>query len=80
MSKRAAATTHIRLDQVLDKYWELANLNPALTKDTITGQLKALDALAAELSAGTGAPRPLRPEGVYRAAWLVEPDEPGREN
>lgn len=63
--------------EILGKYWELANLDPEITKGTITGQLKALDSLCQELglqppaqeksaSAGTG-------EGaveVYRSAWM----------
>src|SRR5580658_8857377 len=36
-------------DQILAKYWELANLTPETTKGNITGQLHALDTLCEEL-------------------------------
>ena len=63
-------------DQVLQKYWELANLDTEATKGSITGQLKALDSLCEQLaprSAPQAAPSQ-RPPGMYRPAWLNEPD------
>jgi hypothetical protein len=62
-------------DQILSKYWELANLDPAATKGSITGQLKALDSLCEAL-----VPAPIErhrdpmnrvplPE-IYRSAWM----------
>ncbi len=77
MSKLRLCATTVRLDQVLNKYWELANLNPDITKGSIAGQLKALDALCVELSAAAEEPKTERPAGVYRAAWMLES---GREN
>jgi hypothetical protein len=58
-------------DQILRKYWELANLTPEETKGNITGQLKALDSLCEELrqkpvdTNRAGAPE------IYRAAWMA---------
>ncbi len=59
-------------DQILAKYWELANLAPAETKDNIGGQLKALDSLCEELGLKTPESnvQPIRPVEVYRAEWL----------
>jgi predicted CoA-binding protein len=64
----------IRLEQVLDKYWELANVNPEATKGSITGQLKALDSLLAELSGKTGdaARKRVDTVEVYRSQWMPE--------
>ena len=71
----------ITLDQVLNRYWELANLDVEATKGSITGQLKALDSLCELLALRTEkqAPVSLRPEGVYRSAWMTT-TKPGREN
>jgi hypothetical protein len=60
----------ITRDQILAKYWELANLTPEETRGNITGQLKALDALCVELRL-----KPIdsnRPATeVYRSAWMA---------
>jgi hypothetical protein len=76
-------------EQILAKYWELANLNPEITKGTITGQLKALDSLWQELAsedAGEDDGAGLPSQQVYRSAWLrgtprdhARRDEPARE-
>lgn len=58
-------------DQILRKYWELANLSPEETKGNIMGQLKALDSLCQELHlrpADTN--RSGKPE-IYRSAWMA---------
>jgi len=59
-------------DQILSRYFELANLTPAETKDNIAGQLKALDSLCEEL--GLKAPettvQPIRQAEIFRAEWL----------
>ncbi len=61
-------------DQVLNRYWELARLDPDATKGNILGQLKALDALREEqTSALARIPTDQsRPNGIYRAAWMAE--------
>ena len=57
-------------DQILAKYWELANLTPEETKGNITGQLKALDALCEELrlkpNTDTVKPRPAHKKSTGR--------------
>ena len=75
----------ITKEQILKRYWELATLMPGATKDNITGQLRALDALREELAA---ADKPnAAPEtsyDFYRARWMREPeairDEPGEDS
>ena len=60
-------------DQILAKYWELANLTPETTKGNITGQLHALDTLCEELrlmpNKDSTKPPP-KPE-IYRSAWMA---------
>jgi hypothetical protein len=61
--------------EILRKYWELANLDPEVTKGTITGQLKALDSLCEELALEESGddPSAARPQQqIYRSAWLRE--------
>ena len=78
VAKRQSRSNAVNLEQVLAKYWELANLDPEVTKGSITGQLKALDALCAELSPVAAETKAAMPgAGVYRAAWMAEA---GREN
>jgi hypothetical protein len=65
-------------EQILNKYWELANLNSELTKGNITGQLKALDSLCAELPEKSHDPaQPLPAKQVYRSAWMSPSRPPG---
>ena len=60
-------------NQILNKYWDLADLDPEKTKGNILGQLKALDALREELAAGDKPRQPRLPEpDIYRAAWMPE--------
>ena len=62
-------------NDVLNKYWDLAQLDPETTKGSILGQLKALDALSEELAEGNKPKHPARqlPEpDIYRATWLPE--------
>lgn len=83
MRKLPTPIRGIGLDQVLRKYWELANLDPEITKGSITGQLKALDSLREVLVAPASQPaRSTRPDGFYRPAWLPESGLPesGLEN
>jgi hypothetical protein len=60
-------------NQILNKYWDLADLDPEKTKGNILGQLKALDSLCEELAAGdkprSPANRMSEPD-IYRAAWM----------
>lgn len=62
----------IDYDQILQKYWELANLPTNDTKGSITGQLKALESLSEELRRAPQEPAKPR---FYRAGWMpkVEP-------
>jgi hypothetical protein len=59
-------------DQVLAKYWELANLDPEETKGNVTGQLKALEALCKELGflPKKGSVKALPATEIYRSAWM----------
>jgi hypothetical protein len=63
-------------DQILNRYWELANLSPEDTKGNVTGQLKALDSLLEALAAKPAATAKAAP--FYRAAWMDLPT-PDRE-
>ena len=68
----AFTTPGLKIDreQILAKYWELANLTPEQTKGNITGQLKALDALWQELRLKPiDINRPASQE-IYRSAWM----------
>lgn len=59
---------------ILRKYWELANLDPEATKGTITGQLKALELLSAQLETRTDeADSRNKPVEIYQSAWLKHP-------
>ena len=61
--------------QVLNRYWELANLTPEMTKGNITGQLKALDFLYKALGPAVAekpkaaAEQPQEVE-IYRSKWM----------
>jgi hypothetical protein len=82
MSKNDATDQqHFQLNraQVLKRLWEIANLSPEMTRNSITGQVKALsmivaieslipDRRAAAADKNAVSP-PDRPQ-IYRAAWL----------
>jgi hypothetical protein len=60
-------------NDVLNKYWDLAHIEPETTKGSILGQLKALDALCEELAEGSKPKqlaRQLPEPDIYRATWL----------
>jgi hypothetical protein len=59
-------------DQILERYWELASLDLNSTKQSITGQLKALELLCGELRR---APQKeaARPQ-FYRSEWMRPKD------
>jgi hypothetical protein len=62
-------------NDVLNKYWDLALLDPETTKGSILGQLKALDALCEELAEGNKPKHTashLPEPDIYRATWLPE--------
>jgi hypothetical protein len=69
----AAPGLKIDRDQILAKYWELANLTPETTKGNITGQLKALDSLLEllPLTPNKDANKPLPAPEIYRSAWMA---------
>jgi hypothetical protein len=77
---KESATPGVKIgrDQLLGKYWELANLNPNTTKGSIAGQLKALDSLCEELrlTAADKSKTPMKnlpsPQ-IYRPAWMTGP-------
>jgi hypothetical protein len=56
---------------VLNRYWELANLDAEVTKGNITGQLKALDSLCEELARTSTANTkgPAQAQDFYRSEW-----------
>ena len=60
---------NINREQILAKYWELANLTPETTKGNITGQLKALDSLCEELrlTPNKDSNKPLPAPEIYRS-------------
>jgi hypothetical protein len=64
-------------DQILNRYWELANLTAEETKGNVTGQLKALEALLEALAAKP-AVAVARAAPFYRSAWMDLPT-PDRE-
>jgi hypothetical protein len=69
-------------DQILAKYWELANLDPEDTKGSITGQLKALDTLYEELrlTPNKDSIKPLPAQDIYRSAWMAHTPRTTRTN
>jgi hypothetical protein len=73
-----------RREQVLDRLWEISKLGPEMTRNSITGQVKALSMIAAieglipdrraRSSENKSAP-PLPPADIYPAAWLGRQQE-----
>ena len=80
-SRRAVERLHQkeqRREQVLDRLWELAKLSPEMTRNSITGQVKALQMIVAieglipDRRAGSAENKsapPLPPAEFHRAAW-----------
>jgi hypothetical protein len=73
----SAENKYLKFDrtQILNRYWELANLSPVDTKGSITGQLKALDALIQALGlARAEKPKPAEKAKqeveIYRSQWM----------
>jgi hypothetical protein len=72
-----ADNKYLKIDrnQILNRYWELANLEPEKTKGNISGQLKALAALwellrAAPAEKPKAAAKPLPEVEIYRSGWM----------
>jgi hypothetical protein len=81
VQQEAEGLRRLNLDreQVLDRLWEIANLGPEMTRNSITGQVKALSMIVAMLNLipdhrATSAekkPAPAPAPGqIYEAAWL----------
>jgi hypothetical protein len=70
-----AAIKSLRFDrvQILNLYWELANLDAETTKGNISGQLKALDSLCEQLAIIEKPAKPAPVQEIYRAAWMSGP-------
>ena len=70
--------------EILGRYWELAKLDPEITKGTITGQLKALDSLCQELALEEGGEDDPAagelPQQIYRSAWMRDPAQEAPDN
>ena len=72
-----ADNKNLKIDrnQILNRYWELANLTPEQTKGNITGQLKALAGLwellrSAPAEKPKPAAKPLPEVEIYRSGWM----------
>jgi hypothetical protein len=58
-------------DQILGRYWELANLDPKETKGNITGQIKALDSICEQLPlVPVEKHKRVRTLDVYQSGWM----------
>ena len=72
-------------EQVLARLWEIANLSPEMTRDSITGQVKALSMIVAieglipdrraVPAQNKTAPPPVNAQ-IYKAAWLERQENP----
>jgi hypothetical protein len=69
----------LRREQVLDRLWEIAKMSPEMTRNSITGQVKALSMIVAieglipDRRAGSAEKKPAPPlpeVDIYRSAWL----------
>jgi hypothetical protein len=70
-----AVNKSLRFDrvQILNLYWELANLDAETTKGNISGQLKALDSLCEQLAIIEKPAKAAPVQEIYRAAWMSSP-------
>ncbi len=76
---------HLDREQVLARLWEIASLNPDMTRNSISGQVKALTLIIAilglipNLRAGSAqnkpAPQPTTDPQIYANAWLAKQQE-----
>jgi len=70
---------HLEREQVLERLWEIANMNPEMTRGSLTGQVKALSMIVAieglipdrraVPAQNKTAPPPVTSQ-IYQAAWL----------
>jgi hypothetical protein len=76
-----AANKSLRFDriQVLNRYWELANLDAEATKGNISGQLKALDSLCEHLTTFEKPTKPAPVQEIYRSAWMTNSVSPSKQ-
>ena len=91
LSRRAVDGPHrLNLDreQVLDRLWEIANLSPEVTRNSITGQVKAISMIVAMLNfipdhrAASAEKKPApapAPGQIYEAACPPRPSRPAVE-
>jgi hypothetical protein len=75
--RKARPTPELEIgrDQILDRYWELANLDPVVTKGNIMGQLKALDSIREKLALAPAekhknSMKRMRTPEIYQSAWM----------
>ncbi len=87
LSRRAVEELH-RLstvrEQVLTRFWEIVRLSPEMTRNSVTGQVKALSMIIAieglipdrrAGSSGKESAQPPTPAKMYAAAWMREQQE-----
>jgi hypothetical protein len=81
----ALAKFNISREQILAKWWQFGNLDPALGYNT-SSQSKALELLWKGLGYADGDSDPKKPDGdgqpepqIYRAKWMRKPGDPDYE-
>lgn len=81
----ALAKFNISREQILAKWWQFGNLDPALGYNT-SSQSKALELLWKGMGYADGDSDPKKPEGevepkpqIYRATWMRKPGDPDYE-
>jgi hypothetical protein len=81
----ALAKFNISREQILAKWWEFANIDPAKGYNT-SSQSKALELLWKGLGYADGDTDPKKPDGdgepkyqIYRAVWMRKPGDPDYE-
>ena len=62
-------------NDILSRYWELATLDTEQTKGSLTGQLKALDSLCAQLNLTATSDDSDEIPDFFRAEWLPKLNE-----